>query len=190
MMTPVLTNGEATENMAIAAGKGPKTQKIGLKEQAPVLVQRVSDSASSQIACWSYRSATQGARGRLPQASRASLPPVPVPNPSGEERAADAPSSYNAPRSRPRLLTHAPHRDQHEAFEAIARTLPLSGAVVAETLTCSRWLDITTCQSPSGYASHESTWQGITTGYDNQGDRWTTCRLRDLETTTGEPPAR
>jgi hypothetical protein len=174
--------------MAIAAGKGPKTQKIGLKEQAPVLVQRVSDSASSQIACWSYRSATQGARGRLPQASRASLPPVPVPNPSGEERAADAPSSYNAPRSRPRLLTHAPHRDQHEAFEAIARTLPLSGAVVAETLTCSRWLDITTCQSPSGYASHESTWQGITTGYDNQGDRWTTCRLRDLETTTGEPP--
>jgi hypothetical protein len=124
-MTPVLTNGEATENMAIAAGKGPKTQKIGLKEQAPVLVQRVSDSASSQIACWSYRSATQGARGRLPQASRASLPPVPVPNPSGEERAADAPSSYNAPRSRPRLLTHAPHRDQHEAFEAIARTLPL-----------------------------------------------------------------
>jgi hypothetical protein len=39
---------------------------------------------------------------------------------------------------------------------ALAQT---SGAVVAETLTCSRWLDITTCQSPSGYASHESTWQ-------------------------------
>jgi hypothetical protein len=58
MMTPVLTNGEAAENMAIAAGKGAKAQKIGLEEQTPTLVQRVSDSASSQIACGSYRSAT------------------------------------------------------------------------------------------------------------------------------------
>jgi hypothetical protein len=33
MMTPVLTNGEATENMAIAAGKGPKAQKLGLKSR-------------------------------------------------------------------------------------------------------------------------------------------------------------
>jgi hypothetical protein len=37
MMTPVLTNGEAAEDMAIAAGKGPKAQKIGLKKQAPTL---------------------------------------------------------------------------------------------------------------------------------------------------------
>jgi hypothetical protein len=51
--------------MAIAAGKGPKAQKIGLKEQVPALVQRISDSASSHIAFGSYRSATQGARGRL-----------------------------------------------------------------------------------------------------------------------------
>ena len=99
MMTPVLTNGEANENMAIAAGKGPKTQKIGLKEQAPALVQRISDSASSHIACGSYRSATQGAGETVPQASRASLPPVPVPTPSGEERAADAPSSTTPPDS-------------------------------------------------------------------------------------------
>jgi hypothetical protein len=34
MTTPVLTSVEATENMAIAAGKGAKAQKIGLKEQA------------------------------------------------------------------------------------------------------------------------------------------------------------
>ena len=88
-MTPVLTNGEAAENMAIAAGNGPKAHKFGLKEQAPVLVQRIFDSASSQIACGSYRSATQGARGRLPQASRVSLPLVPSPSPV-EDRAADA----------------------------------------------------------------------------------------------------
>jgi hypothetical protein len=37
MLTPVLTNGEAAENMAIAAGKGSKAQKIGLKERAPAL---------------------------------------------------------------------------------------------------------------------------------------------------------
>ena len=34
MTTLVLTSVEAAENMAIAAGKGPKAQKIGLKEQA------------------------------------------------------------------------------------------------------------------------------------------------------------
>jgi hypothetical protein len=98
MMTPVLTNGEASENMAIAAGKGPKTQKIGLKEHAPALVQRISDSASSHIACGSYRSATQGARGRLCR-KPAACPcrPFLCPTPSGEERAADAPSSYYAP---------------------------------------------------------------------------------------------
>ena len=60
----------------------------------------------------------------------------------------------------------------------------------AETITCSTWQDIRTCTSPDGYVSHENTWQGVTTGYDNQGDRWTTSRWRDLETTTGEPPAR
>jgi hypothetical protein len=79
--------------------KAPKTQKIGLKEQAPALVQRVSDSASS-YACGSYRSATQGARGRLCRKPAARpCRPFLCPTPSGEERAANAPSSYNAPDS-------------------------------------------------------------------------------------------
>ena len=48
--------------MAIAAGKGPKAQKIGLKEQAPALVQRISDSASSHIA-YGSSAARRRARG-------------------------------------------------------------------------------------------------------------------------------
>jgi len=50
MTTLVLTSVEAAENMAIAPGKGAKTQKIGLKEQAPALVQRISHSVSLQSA--------------------------------------------------------------------------------------------------------------------------------------------
>ena len=92
MTTLVLTSVEAAENMAIAAGKGAKAQKIGLKEQAPALVQRISDSASSHSACGSYRSATQGARGRLCRKPAARpCRPFLCPIPSGEERAADAP---------------------------------------------------------------------------------------------------
>jgi hypothetical protein len=63
-----------------------------------------------------------------------------------------------------------------------------NGALDAETLICSRWLDITTCQSPSGYTSHESTWNGITAGDDNRGDRWTSSRWQGIETTTVETP--
>jgi hypothetical protein len=65
-------------------------------------------------------------------------------------------------------------------------TIPLG----AETLTCSTWQGITTCSSPGGYVSHESTWQRLTTGDYNQGDRWTTSRWRDMETTTGTTPER
>jgi hypothetical protein len=32
----------------------------------------------------------------------------------------------------------------------------------------STWQQITTCSSPGGYVSHESQWQGVTTGDDNQ----------------------
>ena len=42
--------------------------------------------------------------------------------------------------------------------------------VVAAVLTCSTWQGVRTCSSPDGYVSHESTWSGITTGDDNQGD--------------------
>ena len=32
--------------------------------------------------------------------------------------------------------------------------------------------------------------ESYTTGYDNQGNRWTTSRWRDIDTTTVEPPER
>ena len=47
-----------------------------------------------------------------------------------------------------------------------------------------------TCEEPGGYVSHESTWNGITTGDDNQGDRWTSWRWLDTTITTVEPPGR
>jgi hypothetical protein len=60
--------------------------------------------------------------------------------------------------------------------------------IVIATLTCSTWQGITTCSSPDGYVSHETTWNGITTGDDNRGDRWTTTsRWRDIETTVKHP---
>src|SRR5271166_5974996 len=37
------------------------------------------------------------------------------------------------------------------------------------SLYCSVWQGIRTCSSPGGYVSHESVWNGITTGDDNQG---------------------
>ena len=54
----------------------------------------------------------------------------------------------------------------------------------AETLYCSTWQGVRTCTSPDGYVSHESTWNGITTGDDNRGVRWTTSRSMGIETTT------
>src|SRR5277367_4939162 len=46
--------------------------------------------------------------------------------------------------------------------------------IVVAMLTCSTWQQITTCAGPDGYRSNQTTWNGITTGDDNQGDRWTT----------------
>jgi hypothetical protein len=43
------------------------------------------------------------------------------------------------------------------------------------------------CSGPGGYVSHESTWNGVTTGDDNQGHRWTTSRWQGVDTTTVEP---
>jgi hypothetical protein len=62
--------------------------------------------------------------------------------------------------------------------------------IVIATLTCSTWQQITTCVGPGGYRSTESHWQGFVTGDDNRGDRWTTSRWRDIDTTTVEPPER
>jgi hypothetical protein len=63
-----------------------------------------------------------------------------------------------------------------------------AGFAVAVVLTCSTWQGIRTCSSPDGYVSHETEWQGLTTGDDNQGNRWTTSRWRDFTTTTVTPP--
>jgi hypothetical protein len=52
---------------------------------------------------------------------------------------------------------------------AIAALIGISPAL-ADTLTCSTFAGVRTCSSPDGYLSHESTWNGITTGDDNQGD--------------------
>jgi len=55
----------------------------------------------------------------------------------------------------------------------------------AEPVTCSTWNGIRTCTGPGGYVSHETTWNGITTGDDNRGGKRTSWRWRDIETTTG-----
>jgi hypothetical protein len=60
-----------------------------------------------------------------------------------------------------------------------------NGPVDATEITCSTWQGVTTCSSPDGYVSHESTWNGITSGDDNRGGKWTSWRWRDIETTTG-----
>jgi hypothetical protein len=57
----------------------------------------------------------------------------------------------------------------------------------AQPLTCSTWQGMRTCTSPEGYVSHESTWNGITTGDDNQGNRWSTSKWLDNETITVTP---
>jgi hypothetical protein len=43
----------------------------------------------------------------------------------------------------------------------------MRAAIIVIALTCSTWQGITTCSSPDGYVSHETTWNGITTGDDN-----------------------
>jgi hypothetical protein len=49
-------------------------------------------------------------------------------------------------------------------------------ALASKPIDCSTWQQITTCSSPDGYVSHESTWNGITTGDDNQGNKGTSWR--------------
>jgi hypothetical protein len=63
----------------------------------------------------------------------------------------------------------------------------VSSPVSAQPVYCSVWNGITTCSSPDGYVSHETTRNGITTGDDNQGNRWSMSRWRDIETTTVTP---
>jgi hypothetical protein len=69
----------------------------------------------------------------------------------------------------------------------LAIALAHSTAAMGQTLTCSTWQGVRTCQDAHGYVSHETEWMGRTNGWDNQGDRWSTSRWRDFTTTTVEP---
>ena len=82
---------------------------------------------------------------------------------------------------------------------AILIVIAAYGSALAETLTCSTSVQgYHVCQGPGGYRSTETPWQGsyrstetpwqgMTVGKDNQGDRWTTSRWRDIDITTIEP---
>jgi hypothetical protein len=97
--------------MAIAAGKGPKAQKIGLKEQALALVQRISDSASSQMRV-GVTAARRKARGGDCAASQPRvLAARSCARPLGRGADGRRPNLSQCPPIRPRLLTHDPHRD-------------------------------------------------------------------------------
>jgi hypothetical protein len=52
---------------------------------------------------------------------------------------------------------------------------------VAESVYCSTWQQITTCAGPGGYVSHETTWNGITTGDDNRDGKWTRSEWQGRE---------
>ena len=66
------------------------------------------------------------------------------------------------------------------AIVAVAAALASMTPALAETLTCTDWQGIRTCQDGHGYVSHESQWQGRTIGDDNRGTRWTTSRWQGL----------
>ena len=59
--------------------------------------------------------------------------------------------------------------------------------LVADTVTCSTWQQITTCAGPGGYVSHETTWNGLKTGDDNRGDKWTRSEWQGREIITVTP---
>jgi hypothetical protein len=59
------------------------------------------------------------------------------------------------------------------AMRALIVIAALTPPAVAEPVYCSVWQGIRTCVGPGGYVSHQTTWNGITTGDDNQGGRWT-----------------
>ena len=72
---------------------------------------------------------------------------------------------------------------------AVAVALASMTPASAETLTCSTWQQITTCQDGHGYTSRETHWQGRTYGCDSDGARWSTSRWQGFDITTVKPPA-
>jgi hypothetical protein len=67
---------------------------------------------------------------------------------------------------------------------AFVAALASVGPASAETLYCSTWQGVRTCQGRGGYVSHETTWQGVRTGSDNRGNEWTATRWQGIETLT------
>jgi hypothetical protein len=59
--------------------------------------------------------------------------------------------------------------------------------IAADTVTCSTWQQITTCAGPGGFVSHETRWNGITTGDDNRGGKWTRSEWQGQEIITVTP---
>ena len=74
------------------------------------------------------------------------------------------------------------------ALIAVAAALTIMIPANAQTLYCTDWQGIRTCQDGHGYTSHETQWQDQTYGDDNRGNRWTSSRWPNLETTTVTPP--
>jgi hypothetical protein len=62
--------------------------------------------------------------------------------------------------------------------------------VASLAIMCSTWQQITTCAGPDGYVGHETTWNGITTGDDNQGGKWTRSEWQGREIITVTPAPR
>ena len=76
--------------MGMRPKEAQKRRRLAGKSRRGPPIRRVSDGASPQIACGSYRSGAAGrAEETAPQASRTSLPPVLSPNPRGMRRAAE-----------------------------------------------------------------------------------------------------
>jgi hypothetical protein len=69
----------------------------------------------------------------------------------------------------------------------IVAVVMLAALAHADTVTCSTWQQITTCAGPDGYVIHETTWNGITTGDDNQGGKWTRSEWQGREIITVTP---
>ena len=71
---------------------------------------------------------------------------------------------------------------------AIILALMAAPPVTAQTLTCATSSQgYRICQGPHGYRSTEWDRGGMVFGEDNRGDRWSTSRWQDRETSTITP---
>jgi hypothetical protein len=73
------------------------------------------------------------------------------------------------------------------AMRALIVIAALAHPAVAEPVYCSTWQQIITCSSPDGYVSYETTWNGLVTGSDNRGDKWTRSEWQGREIITVTP---